>query len=479
MKTLNENLLLYYLRTNLEELFINQDMTKGSPLKLIILFTLPLIFGNLLQQFYQMADTYIISQTLGVDAFAAVGSTNSINILFLGLAIGLTSGLAVLTAQRFGRKDEEAIRQNLAASIILSGSVSVLLTIVALTFRDQILAFMNTPAELVDYANEYLTMMFSGLIGVVLFNLVSNTLRAVGNTRAPLVFLAIASVLNVILDLVFILVLHMGVGGAGLATVISQFVSGLIGLVYIWKNVPTFRIYKEDWKAGIRQLKEHAAIAFPMGFQTSLIAIGMIAVSMTLNTLGSEAVAATTAAQKIDALATKPLMAVGVTMATYTAQNYGAGQLDRVWEGVSKIIKVSLGYSFVMGTFLILFGRQLTSLFVGSENLEILNMSRLYFMTNSTFYAFLALLIIHRYTLQGLGKSTAPTLAGLFELFARVGAALILSRSLGFIGVGLSNPLAWVAALFPLLGSYYALKRELTGAQKQPKLSGRLLRFNK
>ncbi|EXJ22714.1 Multi antimicrobial extrusion protein [Alkalibacterium sp. AK22] len=446
---------------------------------MIILFTLPLIFGNLLQQFYQMADTYIISQTLGVDAFAAVGSTNSINILFLGLAIGLTSGLAVLTAQRFGRKDEEAIRQNLAASIILSGSVSVLLTIVALTFRDQILAFMNTPVELVDYANEYLTMMFSGLIGVVLFNLVSNTLRAVGNTRAPLVFLAIASVLNVILDLVFILVLHMGVGGAGLATVISQFVSGLIGLVYIWKNVPTFRIYKEDWKAGIRQLKEHAAIAFPMGFQTSLIAIGMIAVSMTLNTLGSEAVAATTAAQKIDALATKPLMAVGVTMATYTAQNYGAGQLDRVWEGVSKIIKVSLGYSFVMGAFLILFGRQLTSLFVGSENMEILNMSRLYFMTNSTFYALLALLIIHRYTLQGLGKSTAPTLAGLFELFARVGAALILSRSLGFIGVGLSNPLAWVAALFPLLGSYYALKSELTGVQKQPKLSGRLLRFNK
>ncbi|SDK46185.1 MATE family efflux transporter [Alkalibacterium thalassium] len=458
---------------------MNKDMTKGNPLKLILLFTFPLIIGNLLQQLYQMADTYIVSQTIGVNAFAAVGSTNSINILVLGLAIGLTSGLAVLTAQRFGKKDEKAIRENLAASVIIAGTVSVLLTILSLVFRRNILEFMNTPQELFGYANDYLTMMFAGLSGVVLFNLVSNLLRAIGNTKAPLVFLAISSVLNVILDLVFILVFDMGVAGAGLATVISQFVSGVIGLVYIQKNVPMFRIHKEDWTAGFRQIKEHATIAFPMGFQTSLIAIGMIAVTMTLNTLGPEAVAATTAAQKIDALATKPLMAVGVTMATYTAQNYGAGNLDRVWEGVQKIMKVTLGYSVVVGALLVIFGRQIAMLFVGPENIEILNMSRLYFLTNSTFYVFLAILIVHRYTLQGLGKSTAPTLAGLFELFARVGAALILSQSLGFVGVGLSNPLAWVAALFPLLGSYYAFKRQLTGASKKPILSGKLARSSK
>lgn len=457
---------------------MNKDMTKGSPLKLIISFTLPLILGNFLQQMYQMADTYIISQTMGVNAFAAVGSTNSINILVLGLAIGLTSGLAVLTAQRYGRKDEKAIRENLAASVIISGSVTVVLTIVSLLFRQNILEFMNTPQELYGYANDYLTMMFAGLGGVVLFNLISNLLRAIGNTRAPLVFLAIASVLNVVLDLVFILVFNMGVSGVGMATIISQFISGAIGLIYIKKNVPMFRIHKEDWAAGFKQIKEHASIAFPMGFQTSIIAIGMIAVTMTLNTLGPEAVAATTAAQKIDALATKPLMAVGVTMATYTAQNYGAGQLDRVWDGVQKILKVTMIYSVVIGALLIIFGRYITMLFVGPENTEILEMSRLYFLTNSTFYVFLASLIVHRYTLQGLGKSTAPTLAGLFELFARVGAALILSKSLGFVGVGLSNPLAWVAALFPLLGSYYALKRQLTG-HKKPHFIGRLARFAK
>lgn len=444
---------------------MNQDMTKGSPLKLILLFTLPLVIGNILQQMYQMADTYIVSQTLGVNAFAAVGSTHSINVLVLGLAIGLTSGLSVITAQRFGKKDEKAIRENLAASVIIAGAVSVVLTVLAVSFRRNILEFMNTPHELIGFANDYLTMMFIGLSGIVLFNLVSNLLRAVGNTKAPLVFLAIASVLNVVLDLAFILVFDMGVAGAGLATVIAQFISGLIGLVYIKRSVPLFRIHKEDWSAGFKQIKEHSAIAFPMGFQTSLIAIGMIVVSMTLNTLGPEAVAATTAAQKIDSLATKPLMAIGVTMATYTAQNYGADKLDRVWEGVQKVLKVTTIYSLVVGAILIFFGQYFALLFVGPENTEILEMTRLYFITNSAFYVLLSSLIVHRYTLQGLGKSTAPTLAGLFELFGRVGAVLLLSKSLGFVGVGLSNPIAWVGALFPLLGSYYALKRQLTGGK--------------
>lgn len=444
---------------------MNKDLTKGSPLKLIMLFTLPLMIGNLLQQLYQMADTYIVSQTLGVNAFAAVGSTNSINILVLGFSIGLTSGLAVLTAQRYGMKDEKAIRENLAASVIITGIVTVLLTILALVFLPQILTFMNTPAELFDYAQSYLGMLFAGLGGVVLFNLVSNLLRAIGHTKAPLVFLAIASVLNVILDLVFIIVFNWGVAGAGFATVISQLTAGLIGLWHIKRNVPMFRIHKEDWVAGWKQLKEHATIAFPMGFQTSLIAIGMIAITMTLNALGPDAVAATTAAQKIDALATKPLMAVGVTMATYTAQNYGAGQIDRVWEGVRKTMRVSLIYCIVVGAVLVLFGRYITMLFVGPNETAILDLSHLYFLTNATFYVLLAALVVHRYTLQGFGKSTSPTIAGILELFARVGAALVLSNSLGYAGVGLSNPLAWCAALFPLLGHYYLLKRRLSGVK--------------
>lgn len=449
------------------------DMTKGSPLRLIMLFTLPLMIGNILQQLYQMADTYIVSQTLGVDAFAAVGSTNSINTLILGFSVGMTSGLAVLTAQRFGMDDKKAIRENLAASVILSVIVAGVLTFLSLLFLPQILTFMNTPAELFDYAQSYLSMMFAGLGGAVLFNLVSNLLRAIGDTKAPLLFLAISSVLNVILDLIFITVFHWGVAGAGFATATAQLISGLIGLWYVKRSVPLFRIYKEDWKAGWKQMKEHAALAFPMGFQTSLIAIGMIAITMALNTLGPDAVAATTAAQKIDALATKPLMAVGVTMATYTAQNYGANQLDRVWEGVQKTMKVAIFYSIVVGISLVFLGRYITMIFVGPDETAILELSHLYFLTNATFYVMLAALLVHRYTLQGLGKSTSPTIAGLLELIARVGAALVLSGSLGYVGVGLSNPLAWAVALFPLLGHYYFIKHRLSSGKQQLESSTR------
>ena len=450
-----------------------KDMTKGNPLKLIVMFSIPLILGNLFQQMYQMADTFIVSKTIGVEAFAAVGATGSINGLILGLAIGLTAGLSVLTAQRFGTKDETKIRQNLAASVIISGTMSLILTVVAVLFTRQILEFMNTPAELIEHAHSYLIVLFSGIGAAVMFNLISNILRSIGNSRAPLVFLIITSILNITLDLAFILLFDMGVAGAALATVISQFVSSVIGLVYIKKNVPILRIHKEDWAAGFKQIKEHSAIAFPMGFQSSIIAIGSIAIQMTLNSLGPEAVAATTAAQKIDGIATLPLVSFGITMATFAAQNYGAGQVDRVWQGVRTTLKVVLTYSAVIGLVLVFFGRPLAALFVGSGNTEILGLSHLYFATNAPFYFLLAMLFIYRYTLQGLGKSTAPTMAGIMELFSRVGAALLLSNSLGFAGVTLSNPLAWLAALVPLTFSYYSLKRQLDGTER-PKLLPRL-----
>ncbi len=448
-------------------------MTKGSPLKLIVMFSIPLILGNLFQQMYQMADTFIVSKTIGVDAFAAVGATGSINGLILGLAIGLTAGLSVITAQRFGQKDETKIRQNLAASVIIAGTMSIILTVVAVIFTRQILEFMNTPVELIEHSNSYLSILFSGIGAAVMFNLISNILRSIGNSRAPLVFLIITSLLNIGLDFLFILVFNMGVGGAALATVISQFVASIVGLVYIKRYVPILRIHKEDWAAGFKQIKEHAAIAFPMGFQSSIIAIGAIAIQMTLNSLGPTAVAATTAAQKIDGIATLPLVSFGITMATFAAQNYGAGKTERVWQGVRTTLKVVLTYSAVMGLVLVLFGRTLTTLFVGAESTEILELSQLYFVTNASFYFLLAMLFIYRYTLQGLGRSTAPTLAGIMELFSRVGAALLLSNTMGYAGVTLSNPLAWIAALIPLTFSYYSLKRQLDGVAR-PKLLPRL-----
>lgn len=454
---------------------MGQDMTKGSPLKLIIFFTLPMLLGNIFQQFYSMADTFIVSRTIGVDAFAAVGSTGSISNLIIGLAVGLTAGLSVLTAQRFGQKDFKAIRRNLAASVMISAVFTVVLTLFATLFTRPILEFMKTPANLVDDAYTYLIVIFAGIGASVFFNLLSNVLRAIGDSRTPLLFLAVTSIVNIALDYVFILGFNTGVAGAGYATVIAQLIASLLCLVYIWKKVPLLRIRKEDWKLSKSEISEHLRLGLPMGFQSSIIAVGSIAIQITLNSLGSSAVAATTAAEKINGIATMPLNSFGVTMATYTAQNFGAGKLDRIWEGVNKTIKLVVGYSLVVGATMMLFGKKIATLYIGSGSSEIFDMVQIYFLTNAAFYFLLALLFIYRYTLQGLGKSTAPTAAGVMELASRVIAAVILSRSLGYLGISLASPLAWFAALIPLMFSYYLLKRNMTNASTKSEAETKLL----
>lgn len=440
---------------------MGQDMTKGNPIHLIIQFTLPMLLGNVFQQFYSMADTYIVSQTLGVEAFSAVGSTGSITFLILGLATGLTAGLSVITAQYFGKKDFVGLRRNLAASLMISLAITLILTIFATMYTREILSLMKTPANLIDDAQAYLVVIFAGTGASVMFNLLSNVLRAIGDSKTPLLFLAITSALNVILDYWFILGFHTGVEGAGYATVLSQLVASILCLVYIWKKVPMLRIYKEDWKITKKEWIHHLRISLPMGFQSSIIAVGSMTIQTTLNSLGATAVAATTAAEKINGMATMPLQSFGVTMATYTAQNFGAGNYDRIWVGVKKVSQLVLGYSFVMGILLVTFGRQFASVFVGNGSDAILDNVQIYFLTNATFYFLLALLFIYRYTLQGLGNSSAPTAAGVMELISRMLAAVLLANVFGFAGVSIAGPLAWLGALIPLFISYYTTKKRL------------------
>lgn len=447
---------------------MGQDLTKGNPMKLILLFTLPILLGNLFQQFYSMADMLIVSQTLGVQSFAAVGATGSITALIIGLAIGLTAGLSVITSQRYGQKDEAGIRRNLASSVLISAGASIVLTILSVLFARPILVFMQTPAELIEEAYAYVVVMFAGIGATVMFNLLSNVLRAIGDSKTPLIFLAVTSITNIALDYVFILFLGTGVEGAAYATIISQLIASLLCLLYIWKYIPLLRIHKEDWKVSADEIKEHLRIGLPMGFQSSIIAVGAIALQITLNRLGADAVAATAAASKINGFATMPLLSFGITMATYTAQNFGANKIDRIWEGVNKVIKVVLAYSMVMGIVLVLFGSTFSKIFVGSENTAVLELVDTYFLTNATFYFLLALLFIYRYTLQGFGKSAAPTAAGLMELVGRIISAALLSHPFGFAGVSIANPLAWLGALVPLMGSYYMLKRSMEGKTKLP-----------
>lgn len=443
-----------------------RDLTQGSPVKLIIAFTLPLLIGNLFQQFYNMADTFIVGRTIGVNALAAVGSTGSIMFFVLGFVMGMTAGLSIVTAQRFGAGDIEGIRKSVGASALISLVFTVVLTVLSVIFTKPVLVMMNTPAEILDDAYDYLIVINFGLGAAVLFNLLSNLLRGLGDSRTPLYILIFASVVNIVLDLVFILVFRMGVAGAGLATVLAQLLASFMCLIYIQKKVPLLQFKNANWKPGWKSLREHMNIGLPMGFQASIIAIGAIILQITLNGLGAASVAAYTAAQKIDMLAVMPMNSFGVTMATYTAQNYGAGNINRIRLGVRQCIILSGVFSIVIGLGLILFGNGAATLFVGSGEEEILSLTWLYFVSNGSTYLILSLLFIYRFTLQGLGQSFVPTVAGIMELVMRVVAAIFLTEQIGFLGACLANPLAWLGACIPLGIAYYMSIRKLEAKSK-------------
>lgn len=435
-------------------------MTSGKPIKLIWNFTIPLLIGNLFQQLYNMADTFIVGRTIGVHALASVGSTGSIIFLILGFANGLTAGLAIPLAQRYGAKNYSGVKRSFYVSILISAVVAILLTILSMVFCRQILEIMQTPVEIIDGAYDYLMVIFAGIFSSMAFNLLSNIFRSIGDAKTPLYFLVIACIMNIILDIVFIAVFGMGVEGAGYATVLSQIFSALACILYIWKKIPILRLNSKDFVAESSDVREHVRISFPMAFQSSIIAIGAIIIQITLNQLGATAVAAYTAAQKIDQVAILPMMSFGVTMATFVAQNYGAKKYDRIWRGVRDCIKLSLTFAISVGIILNVFSLIFIRAFVGVGHEEVVELGAIYFITNGTMYSLLSLLFIYRYTLQGVGKTFTPTVAGIMELCMRAFAAVVLSNLYGYTGATMANPLAWLGSLIPLMIAYYLYKNK-------------------
>ena len=436
-------------------------MTTGNPAKLIFFFALPLIAGNIFQQFYSMADTIIVGRTIGVEALAAVGCTGSITFFIMGFIMGFTSGLSIITAQRFGARDEEGVKKSFAASIVLSIAAAVILTVLAYFITRPILVLLQTPAEIIDDAEAYLRVIFLGLSATVLFNLVSNIMRALGDSRIPLYFLVMACCINIVLDFVLILCFHMGVAGAGAATIFSQLLSGICCCIFIRKKMPALWISRKHFQLSSHEIGQHLRVALPMAFQMSIIAIGALILQVALNGLGAVSVAAYTAAQKIDSIATMPLNSMGTAMATYSAQNYGAGKISRIRKGVFQCILMSVSFSIVMGFVNITAGSQLASIFVGKGETEVLSLAKTFLSITGINYWILGLLFIYRFTLQGLGNSIVPTIAGAMELVMRAIAALVLAKQFGFSGACMANPLAWAGACIPLGIAYYLLIHKL------------------
>lgn len=430
---------------------MTKNLTVGNPALLIVGFTLPLLIGNLFQQFYNMADALIVGRTIGILALAAVGGTGSMNFLVLGFMIGFTQGLSIITSQRFGAGDMTGVRKSFAASIVLGGIATVALMAASVASAMPLLRLLNTPPDIIDAAYSYIVVIYWGFPAALLFNLLSNMMRAVGDSVTPLIFLVIASVLNILLDFAFILWFHTGVEGAAYATVIAQVISGLLCIPVIARKFPMLRIRKEDWKDVGARIWEHGRVAFPMGFQMSIIAIGAVTVTFALNNLKSSiAVAAYTAAQKIDMVATMPLSSFGVAMTTYSAQNYGARKIDRIKKGILYCFAISGTFSVVTGAVCFFAGQYFSGFFLGPDQAEATALSHTYLKVNGSFYFSLAWLFIARQSLQGLGNSVVPTLAGIMELLMRVFAAILLPGFFGFAGLCFANPLAWFGACLPL-----------------------------
>lgn len=438
-----------------------RDLTTGTPAKLIFLFTIPLLVGNIFQQFYNMVDMIIVGQTIGKEALAAVGATGSITFLIIGFAQGLTAGLSIITAQRFGAQDFRGVKKSFAVATIISFTVTAILTVLSLVFLRPLLLLMQTPPDIIQQAQEFISVILGGMFASMAFNLLSNMIRALGDSRTPLFFLIFAVIINVILDLVFIINFHMGIAGAGYATVIAQISASLMCVIYIKRKIPLLQVSKSDFKIDKDTIFTHLNAGLPMAFQSSIIAIGAVVLQSALNSLGTDVVAAQAAAGRIDQFATQPMMSFGVTMATFTAQNFGAKKYGRILTGVKQCLMMSCAFSIVAGIVVIFFGDRFVGLFVNAGETEVFRLAQIYFNINASLYWILAVLFILRYTLQGLGQTKIPTIAGVMELLMRSFAAIVLTHLFQYPGAAAASPLAWLGSVAVLFYSYMKAIKEL------------------
>ena len=434
---------------------VQHDMTSGSPMKIILDFTLPIFIGNVFQQFYNMADAVIVGKFVGTKALAAVGSTGTIMFLIYGFVVGMTAGFTVLTAQKFGAGDMPAMRRTVAGASILSLIIGLILTAVFMILMKPWLTLMNTPSDIFADAYAYIMIISGGTLAQMLYNLLASILRALGNSKVPLYFLILSALLNIVLDLVFIIVFHMGAAGAAIATVISQGVSGLLCLVYIVKKVPMLRMGREDWHPSGTLIMTQIRIGIPMALQYSITAIGTMMVQSSLNILGSTLVAAFTAASKIEQVVTQAYVAMGTTMATYGAQNMGAGNVPRIRQGFKASTIIGIIYAFIAAALVMTVGKYMGYLFVSEDVELIMDSVDIYLKCVGTFFIPLAIVNIYRNGIQGLGYGLLPMMAGVAELVGRGVVAVIAAGQKSYLGVCLASPAAWVLASVLLIGMYY------------------------
>ncbi len=446
-----------------------KDLTQGAPGKLVFSFAIPMVLGILLQQFYSLVDTMIVGRYLGKEALAGVGSTGSLNFIVLGFCMGICNGFAVIVAQKFGAKDEKGLRKTVAASIWLTIVIGAIVTVVTCIFCKPMLQLMKTPESIFDSAATYIFIIFAGIPAMLLYNMSAAIIRALGDSRSPILFLAIAAAINIGLDLMFIGQMGMHVEGAAYATVLSQGISGAFCVIYIRKRFEILHMEKGEMRPDGLVMKQLLGIGLPMGLQYSITGIGSVILQASVNGLGDVSVAAMTTALKVHILLSCPLDGLGQAMAPYAGQNVGASRLDRVGQGLRAALVYAAVISAVLMVLVLLFGGHAATLFLDKDKLAgeadaIIRLSKQYLITVTAFDFLVGVVNTVRFTIQGMGFSNFAMIAGLLEMVARSIAGIVLIPMIGFAGACFSSPLAWIFADAFLVPAYFWCKKRLSMA---------------
>ncbi len=426
------------------------DMTTGKPIKKIMFFMIPILIGNLFQQFYNMADMIIVGNVLGDNALAAIGVSAPIySFMFIGIIFGITCGFSIVTAKYAGADHWDMVRKAVGNSLVLTIIFSIILTVAVDIFLPDWLLLLNTPPEVYDDAYQYIRVILAALMITFLYNTLAGILRAIGNSKAPLIFVIISAAINIALDYLFVAVFRTGIVGAAYATVIAQLVSVVLCLVYIIKKCPMLKITREDLKLKANIIKELLSMGFSMGVMYSIVYIGTVILQTAINGLGTTIVTAHITARKADELFMTIGGAISSTIATYTAQNIGAGKIERIRSGMKSSLLVMFGYSIVITGITYLFGDNIIKLISGTTNADIIKNASDYLNFNIPFYPVLFILLIVRSVLQGMGHGFVPVCASALELVGKVAAAFLLVGLFGYFGIIICEPIIWtVGAIF-------------------------------
>ena len=438
-----------------------KDMTEGGSTKLILSFAVPLMLGNLLQQTYSLIDAAIVGHYLGMNALAAVGASTSVVFLILGFCNGCTGGFGIPVAQQFGAGNYGKMRSFVYNAYFLAAVMSVAISAVTSLMCRQIMVWMQTPAEIFDDAYKYLLITFLGIPFTMMYNLLASIMRAMGDSRTPFWFLLVAAVLNVVLDIVFITVFGWGAEGAAAATVLSQGVSAVLCWVYMHHGFQILRPEKYDEKLSRRNMLILCGMGVPMGLQFSITAIGSIMLQSANNALGTACVAAFTAAMRIKMFVMCALDSLGMAMATYSGQNYGAGKPGRIWQGIKSASLMMIIYVAVVAALIWGFADKFALLFISADETEIIADTALFLHFNVSFFPLLGMLSILRYSIQGAGYTKLAMFSGVSEMIARVLVSVIIVPLWGFVGVCVGDPTAWLFANLFLIPAFIYVYRRL------------------